>query len=235
MLKDMGYRQTITNSYVHVYNRGTKKLSIFRENPDLFRLMYGLYYFNTAHQMPPSWVRDIVRAGGMSTFSWPLHWEPRSPLVSILAFTIMPNHLHIVLKELVDGGVGKFMHRVGMSYSKFINEKYGESGRLFQGTYKSRRIDDDTDFRNLLVYTMIKNPFELYPGGLTHACLNFDQAYEHALAYPFTSLAEYLERTNRAILDHALLREIGVEPDVFKEFARETMLHRLDQLNSFDF
>ncbi len=231
----MGYRESVTDSYVHVYNRGAKKLDIFREHADLFRLMYGLYYFNNENPMSASWVRDVERAGGMHTFAWPEHWEPRAPLVSILAFTIMPNHFHIVLKEIVDGGVGKFMHRVSMSYSKFINEKYAENGSLFQGTYKARRIDDETDLHNLLVYTMIKNPFELYPSGLRHACQNFDQAYDHALAYPLTSLAEYVEHTSPAILDHGLLRDIGEDRSAFKEFARESMAHHLDQMNIFDF
>lgn len=231
----MGYREPAADSFVHVYNRGAKKLDLFRERGDLFRLMYSLYYFNTKHSTAPSWTRDVARAGGMHTFTWPDHWEPRSPLVSILAFTIMPNHLHLILKELEEGGVGKFMHRVGMGYSKFINEKYLESGSLFQGAYKSRRIDDDADLRNLLVYTMIKNPFELYEGGLAKACREFDSAFDHTTTYSLTSLAEFLGEAKPAILDHALLRDLGENPAEFKEFARETMAHRLEQLETFDF
>ncbi|HEX8947241.1 MAG TPA: transposase [Candidatus Paceibacterota bacterium] len=231
----MGYREAVTDSFVHVYNRGVKKSEIYREQGDLFRLMYSLYFFNTAHAMPSSWVRDVTNAGGMNTFVWPEYWEPRRPLVSILAFTIMPNHFHLVLKELVEGGLSRFMHRVGMGYSKFINEKYDESGSLFQSAYKARRIEDDADIRNLMTYTMVKNPFELYPGGLANACRNFDQAYEHALAYPLSSLAEYAEHSKPAILDHALLRDIGHDSSTFKEFSRDRMLHHLEQMTIFDF
>ncbi len=231
----MGYREPTTDSFVHVYNRGVKKLDIFREQSDLARLMHSLFYFNTTNALPSAWRRDIERAGGMGSFVWPEHWEPRSPLVAVLAFTIMPNHIHIVLKEIVDGGIGKFMHRVGMSYAKFINEKYSESGSLFEGTYKSRRIDDDADLRNLMIYTMIKNPLELYTGGLAQACREFDQAYDHAVAYPFTSLAEYLGASKPAILDHELLRNIGDDPTNFKEVSREAMTYRLEQLETFDF
>jgi putative transposase len=231
----MAYREAMTDSIVHVYNRGAKKHDIFRKQSDLSRLLYSLYYFNTEHPTAPSWVRDLARVGGMHTFAWPEHWEPRSPLVSILAFTIMPNHFHLVLKELVDAGLSKFMHRISMGYSKFINEKYDESGSLFEGAYKVRRIDEDVDLQNLLVYTMIKNPFELYPGGLARACQEFYLAYMHTLSYPFTSLAEFLGNAEPAILDHDLLREIGADPDTFQEFARDSMLHRLEQMSSFDF
>lgn len=225
----------MTDSIVHVYNRGPKKLNIYREWNDLSRLMRGLYYFNTTQSMPLNWARDTAKNGSVETFVWPGHWEPRVPLVAVLGFTLMPNHLHLVLKELVDGGIGKFMHRASMSYSKFINEKYSESGSLFQGPYKARRVEDDTDLRNLLVYTMIKNPFELHPGGLISACQNFDDAYGQALAYPFTGLAEYVGQRPQAILDHELLRELGLDADTFKEFARDTMLNRLDQMSEFDF
>ncbi len=147
----------------------------------------------------------------------------------------MPNHLHLLLKEATENGISKFMHRVGMGYSKFINEKYDESGSLFQGTYKSRRVDTDEDLKNLLVYTMVKNPFELYPGGLKKACEEFDKAYEDALTYPLTSLAEYVGKRKPALLDHDLLHEIAGTPESFREFARETMLYRIDQMNSYEF
>ncbi len=231
----MGYREPTAESIVHVYNRGPKKLNIYRVQNDLFRLMRGLYYFNTTQPMPLNWARDVAETASTDAFAWPERWEPRIPLVAVLAFTLMPNHLHLVLKELIGGGTGKFMHRVSMSYSKFINEKYDESGSLFQGPYKARRIDNDADLRNLLVYTMVKNPFELYPGGLAYACKNFDDAYERALAYPFTSLAEYVGEKPRGILDHELLQELGLDSDTFKEFARDTMLNRLDQTDEFDF
>lgn len=229
----MGYREPTTDSIVHIYNRGPKKLPISRGQDDLFRLLHNLFYFNNAKPMPATWSRDVARAGGMQTLVWPEHWEPRVPIVSILAFTLMPNHLHLILKELVDGGVSKFMHRAGMSYSKFINEKYDENGSLFQGPYKSRRIDSDTDLRNLLTYVMVKNPFELYPGGLMSACQNFDDAYDHALAYPFTSLSEYTNGKPE-FLDHALLDDLGFDPAAFKEFSREVMLRRFDAMRELD-
>ena len=170
----------------------------------------------------------------MYTFVWPSIWEPRVPIVSILACTIMPNHFHLLLKETVSGGVSKFMHRVSMGYSKFINEKYDESGGLFEGTYKLRRVDDDEDLRNLAVYIMIKNPFELYSGGLMNACKHFDQAYAHTLENPLVSLAEYIGHKKSAILDYDLLLELSEEPESFKEFARDCMQHRLEQMNSYD-
>lgn len=232
---EMGYRENSADSYVHVYNRGVKKMPIFRKESDLFRLLYNLYYFNTEDSMPENWMREVMREGGPHTFVWPSIWKTREPIVSILAFTILPNHFHILLKEVTERGVSKFMHRVSMGYSKFINEKYNESGSLFQGTYKSRRVDDDVDLKNLAVYIMVKNPFETYPAGLAEAYKEFDRAYAHALAYPLTSLAEYVGQRKPAILDHELLRNVFEKPELFKESARECIEYRLDQMTTHDF
>jgi len=224
------------DSYVHVYTRGVKKLPIYRQKGDLRRLLFNLYYFNHADRMPDNWKRELEISGNSVNFEWPDAWGERQPIVSILAFSIMFNHLHLIIKEIVEGGTSRFMHRVSMAYSKFINEKYEESGSLFQGAFKSRLIEEDADFRNLAVYVMVKNPFERYPGGLRQAIEHFDDAYERMASDPFSSLGTYTGRQASPIITKDLLGELFETPESFKEFARETMRYRLEQLSSeFDY
>ncbi len=220
------------DSYVHVYNRGVKKMPIYRRKEDLRRLLFNLYYFNHTERMPDNWKREPGVSKDPAHFQWPEAWGEREPVVSILAFSIMPNHLHLMIKEIIEGGTSKFMHRVSMAYSKFINEKYEESGSLFQGAFKSRLVEEDTDFRNLAVYVMVKNPFELYPGGLQRAIENFDDAYERMAKDSLNSLGEYSGIRPSPIITKDLLGELFETPESFKKFARETMLYGLDQLES---
>lgn len=223
------------DSYAHVYTRGVKKLPIYRQKKDLCRLLLNFYYFNHADRMPNNWRRELKVTGDPAHFEWPDAWGERQPIVSILAFSIMPNHLHLMIKEIVEGGISKFMHRVSMSYSKFINEKYEESGSLFQGAFKSRLIENDNDFRNLAVYIMVKNPFELYPGGLRHAIENFDDAYDQIARDPLNSLGGYAGARLSSIITKDLLGELFETQESFRGFARDTMLYRLDQLTSEEF
>ncbi|MEK7604314.1 MAG: transposase [Patescibacteria group bacterium] len=218
-------------SYVHVYNRGVKKLPIYREKEDLLRLLLNLYYFNHTDRMPDNWTREIEGKGYATHPHWPETWKEQEPIVAVLGFSIMPNHVHLMLKEVVEGGVSKFMHKVSMAYSKYINEKYDESGSLFQGTFKSRLVESDADFKNLAVYVMVKNPFELFPGGLRLAIEQFDDAYEKAINDPLNSLGVYAGARATPIISPDLLGELFETPESFKEFARESMLYRLDQLN----
>ena len=220
------------DSYAHVYTRGVKKLPIFRQRGDLRRLLLNFYYFNHNGRMPDNWKRELEMSGHLAHLQWPEEWEERQQIVSILAFSIMSNHLHLMIKEIVEGGTSRFMHRVSMAYSKFINEKYGENGSLFQRPFKSRLVEEDTDFRNLAVYIMVKNPFELYPGGLQRAIENFDDAYEQVAGDPFSSLGSYASTQVSPIITKDLLGELFETPESFKDFAQDTMLHRLDQLVS---
>ena len=217
---------------MHVYTRGVKKLPIFRRHDDLRRLLFNLYYFNHADRMPDNWKREVEASENPAHFQWPDTWGEREPIVSILAFNIMDNHLHLMIKEIIEGGTSRFMHRVSMAYSKFINEKYRENGSLFQRPFKSRLIEEDTDFRNLAVYIMVKNSFERYPGGLHKAIKHFDDAYERMARDSFSSLGVYTGALASPIIARDLLGELFETPESFKEFARESMLYRLDQITS---
>ena len=219
-------RENFADAYVHVLNRGVKKLPIYRQKSDLWRLLFNLYYLNSKH-IPDNWARELEKRGTLKSLEWPDDWGERNPLVSILAFTIMPNHFHFILKGNVDGGVSKFMHKISMSYSKYINAKYDESGSLFQGIYKSVVVTSDEQLRYLAAYIMVKNTFELYPkGGLSGAMKDFEAAYAWAVEYPFSSLGEYAGIRNSPIIDRGILGEVFSTPREFKSFARDCILGR---------
>ena len=78
------------------------------------------------------------------------------------------------------------------------------------------------------VYIQVKNPFELYRGGLDSAVKNFDEAYKFAVEYPFCSLADYAGNRNLPIIDKDFLK---VAPGEYKMMARDFMKDRLEFLN----
>lgn len=189
-------------------------------------MLFNLFYLNS-DKVPDNWARELEKQGMLASLQWPDGWGEKKPLVSILAFTIMPNHFHFMLKEIQEGGIKEFMHKFTMAYSKFINAKYEESGSLFQGPYKSQTVQTDEYLRYLAVYIMVKNTFELYPeGGLSGATDNFDKAYEWAIEYPFTSLGDYAGRRNSPIIEKDILEGLFENSKAFKEFARDCILGR---------
>lgn len=115
------------------------------------------------------------------------------------------------------------MKRIGTGMGTYFNTKYDEVGRLFQGPYKSKVVEEEIYLQYLSVYIQVKNVFELYPGGYEKAIKEFDKAYEWAIQYPYCSLADYAGNRNSPIVDKDILGELFTSPEKYKEFARQCL------------
>lgn len=214
------------DSIIHVVKRGARGAPITRDLKDERRFNALLFYMNDRFR-DEYWERST---SDMEPFGRPVWWPERDPLVDVLAWALMPNHLHLVLKEIREGGIAKFTQKVFGSMTTHFNAKYDERGSLFQGSYRGRTVDEDEYLRYLAVYVMIKNPFELYPGGLVQAVEHFDDAYERAAASPLCSLSSYAHGIDSPILDKDIMGELFEDPVEFKDFARDCMQNRLEQM-----
>ncbi len=220
-------------SFAHVYNRGNRKQEIVRDQKDKWHFLEMLYYLNNDFLTlnPFRQIQDMFRPGlnkpsvpGLNKpFVWPLNWPPRDRLVKIIAFALLGNHFHLLLKELREGGIATFMHRFGTGMATHFNAKYQESGRLFQGPYKAKIIEEDLYLKYLSVYIQVKNVFEIYPGGYEKAITEFDKAYDWAVKYPYCSLGDYAGSRNSPIIDKDILGEMFPGPEEYKEFARQCL------------
>lgn len=70
--------------------------------------------------------------------------KPKEQLVDLACYCLNPNHFHLIIKEIKEGGISKFMHRFIGGYSKYFNNKYKRKGTLFQGPFKAKHINDNT-------------------------------------------------------------------------------------------
>lgn len=209
------------NSVLHVTNRGVRGADIVRDKDDQERFVQSLFYLNDTHA-DPYWHRAVA---DIPLFSRPEGWPKREPIVRILAWTLLSNHFHLVLQEIVEGGVAKFMQRLGGSLSTCFNAKYNEKGSLFQGSYRARLVRDDEHRQYLVFYVLIKNVLEMYPGGLSAAYVNFDRAWEWAVQYPHSSLKDVVTGKPSPIIDdpdNLVSHAFGIGSDLKTE-ARELL------------
>ena len=124
------------DNYYHIYNRGVERRNIIKNNYDIMRMLESLEIFNTTESVGS--IYEDSRRKRNSQFG-----SPASKLVEIVAFNILDNHYHLILKQLIDGGISKFMHSFGTGYVKHFNEKYDRVGSLFQGVFKAEYINSD--------------------------------------------------------------------------------------------
>jgi putative transposase len=99
-------------SAYHIYNRGNHREHIFRDNDDRRYFLAKLDEFTE---------RDSLQ---------------------VLAYCLMDNHFHLLLRQDGDVPVTRTMHSLLAGYVKRTNYKYGLVGRLFQGPYQARFVRD---------------------------------------------------------------------------------------------
>jgi putative transposase len=116
--------------FYHVYNRGVEKRIVYKDTYDYNRFKQLLYVANTTDATD---FRAIER-NNPSIYDF----DQSDKLVSIGAYCLMPNHFHILLTPIQDGGVTAFMNKLNTSYAMYFNKKYDRSGALYEGKFKAR-------------------------------------------------------------------------------------------------
>lgn len=178
-------RSVALGEYYHVYNRGAHKQGIFREQADWARFLFGLIYFQS-----PTPFKNISRRA--RTFDPQSGYEVRESefrhvydarSVELVAFCLMENHFHLIVREIREGGVSRYLQRVQESYAKYFNEKYQCPGHVFEGPFKAKLVPDNEYLMHLSAY-IHRNPRDMP---------KWKRSYD---AYPWSSCTDYV-RENR--------------------------------------
>ncbi len=203
-------REKPTEDYIyHIFNRGVDKREIFSDDSDRQRFLACLYHFNDTAQ-----VRNIDRVCDIQSRTN----DDRDKLVEILAFTLMPNHFHLLVKPLIEDGVSEFMKKIGIGYTHYFNIKNERSGSLFQGKYKFVRIEDDEQL-NYIPYYIHFNPAELVDSGWKEKKVQDSQkVFDFLKSYRWSSLRDYLGQDNFSqIIDKGVLTDYLGSPEEFEK------------------
>jgi len=170
----------------HIYNRGTDKRTIYLDNADYKRFMELLYLSNSSQAIV---VRDIYRNHNSI-----YEYEKGDPLVAIGAYCLMPNHFHLLLNQLVDGGITKFMNKLCTSYAMYFNKKYQRTGALFQSKFKAEHAKTDNYLKYLYSYIHL-NPVKLIdPSWKEEGVKDAAKSFDFAASFQYSSLPDYLNQ-----------------------------------------
>ncbi|MFA7201572.1 MAG: transposase [Candidatus Paceibacterota bacterium] len=147
----------------HIFNRGVDKRTIFLEDGDYFRFIHDLYEFND--ESPAENI--YYKTSSLQSYdvgNRKIQKKVRTLLVDIIAFCIMPNHFHLLVKQRVENGITLFMKKLGGGYANYFNTKNERSGTLFQGRFQAVPIDTD-EYLTYIPFYIHANPIELYDPG----------------------------------------------------------------------
>lgn len=203
----MGNRKTyfVEGEYYHLYNRGNSKQKIFLDENDYDHFVKLMYLCNSIKGI--NFREDIVR---LKIDAW--DFEREEKIISIGSWVLMPNHFHLYVAiprnsfledEETKNNISTFMKKLGTSYTMYFNKKYGRSGSLFEGKFKSVHIEDDVQAKYLFSYIHL-NPIKLIQSDWKEKGIgNSEFAIKFLDSYKWSSYLDFCEikRKENLVLD----------------------------------
>lgn len=182
----------VPNNYYHIYNRTILKLPEFKDNNKANKLAQTFLlgnstlsgkafdYLRNDRNATLEKAMEIVRSG--------------EKLVDILCYSIMPDHYHLLLKELRENGITSFNRRCNTSVAKYINTKYDRTGPLFESDFKSKHVNSNEYLLHLSVYIHL-NPLDFLSGKewRFNKLDDWKSSKEKLLNYPWSSARYFLD------------------------------------------
>ena len=150
----------VNEQFYHLYNRGVAHQPIFSSARDYERFLLCLSYYR--YNNLPFRLSKLLQIPKEKREQILAHLDSTNDLtVDLIAFCLMPNHIHVLLKQAVDGGISKFMKQIADSFTRYFNTKYQRVGPLFQGAFKAVRIETDEQLIHVSRYIHL-NPLTSY-------------------------------------------------------------------------
>ena len=196
-----------------MYNRGVEKRDIFLTLSDKVRFQRLLYLANgekpCVFRLVQGLPLDKIDVG-----------EKR---VAIGAYVLMPNHFHILVRVIKEGGLTSFMEKLGTAYTMYFNKVGKRTGHLFQGRFKAEHVDRDEYLKYLFAYIHL-NPVKLIePDWKEEGIQNPAKAREYLENYHFSSYEDLLGkvRDENSILNLREFPEYFEKTNDFESFIKD--------------
>jgi putative transposase len=177
----MRYENFAENEYFHVFGRGSKKERIFIDDHDKARFIFLITHFQSPIRIyNVGWyTNSFLKKGSFSTGEDKVREMLKKRSVELVAFALMPNHFHLLVRNMEEGVLSAYMHRVLTAYSKYFNTKYNKKGHVFDGPFRAVHTKNNTQLLHLSAY-IHKNPKEIR---------GWENNYGE---YPYSSYQDYI-------------------------------------------
>lgn len=168
----------ITNEIYHVFNKGSASQLIFLNNNDYQRAEDLLFYYK--HITPPikfSRLSSLPLSDKQDLLNQ-LEKEKKN-FVDLISYCFMPNHFHLLIKQLVDGGISKYLSNLSNSYTRYFNTKYERTGAILQGKFKAVHIKSNEQLLHVSRYIHL-NPYSA----------SIIKKQQDIISYPYSSITK---------------------------------------------
>jgi putative transposase len=208
----------------HVYNRGVEKRQTFMSKRDFQRATDTINYYRFMDT--PKKFSDFLSLPTelRSVYFDNIHLNLNNH-VEIIAYCLMPNHFHFLVKQKKEHGITQFMTKFTNSYTKYFNKKYKRVGPLFQGIFKAVHIENDEQLVHVCRYILL-NPVTAY-------LVEFDDLQ----SYQWSSYNEYFNFSINSFCNTSLVKDLFPSTPDFKQFLFDQVSYarQLDNIKHLTF
>ena len=192
------------NEYYHIFNRGVEKRPTFTTKYEYVRARDSLNFYRFG-ELPIRYSKFLnLGRDKKAQFLHALNTDQLQ--IEIIAYCLMRNHFHFLLKQIKEHGIVKFMAKYTNSYTKYFNTKDDRVGPLFQGVFKAVHVENDEQLLHLSRYIHL-NPV---------LCFIFKA--EELSQYQWSSYPEYLDEKNSSLVNAAEVLTFFKSRSDYKDF-----------------
>ncbi len=134
--------------FFHIFNKSIANFGIFKDFNNSRRFLQALDYYNN---LSPKINLGVFLKNNP-------RFEPRvllprpSPVVKFIAYCLMFDHYHLLVKILVDDVFSKYISDVENSFTRFFNTQFNRKGPLWQSSFKAVKVKTNGQLLHLTRY-----------------------------------------------------------------------------------
>ena len=195
------------DEYYHVYNRGIDRRVTFTNKREYERALELLWFYQYA--IIPLRYSRYKEAEESLRQRYMVKMHESGKLVDVIAYCLMPNHFHLLVKQKQENGIPTFVANFINAYTKYFNTKYERTGALFQGVFKAVYVESEDQLVHLVRYIHL-NPVA--------SSLISSDAFE---TFPWSSHQNYLKRIQSSIIDKEALQMVHTLVPDYESFVND--------------
>lgn len=204
----------VAGEVYHIFNKSIAGFQIFNNDSEFLRMIQVICYYK--RESPAVKFSKFIKSAEIQQDSQNINLyfldTEKEKLVEIVAYCILPTHLHLILKQLKEHGISSYMSNILNSYTRYFNTKHKRKGPLWEGRFKNVLVKTDEQLLHLTRYIHL-NPVTAYLVGKPEE-------------WPASSYQEYLLKVDVAKRVCEYGEILDIEPTSYRKFVEDRISYQ---------
>jgi len=190
----------------HIFNRSVGREQIFTTLPQLKHIFETVEFYRYPQTIRLSEYKKLNRE---TREVYHFQLQQKHPLIEIYAFSFMPNHYHLLLRQTAENGIKRFISLIQNSYAKYFNTRYERDGSLFQSPFQGKWIENDEQFLHVSRYIHLNH------------VTSYIVPLEQLQTYQYCSFAYYLDNQTCSWINTKPILDMFPSKEAYKAFVED--------------